>query len=161
MSSARRSRAWTSSSRSTAWRSWPSCPPAPVMRIRTLLGDGAAGQSPVITLVELPELLLLPASPPRLVGPVPVHGSSHPFAKRDGGFPSERADARDIKRVAVVVARPVLHEMLQRRWLGTELEHRVGHRHTGDFRAGTDVVGASWLPLRQDGGDRAHVIVDV
>src|SRR5207249_3511803 len=76
---------------------------------------------------------------------VPPHRALEAFGERDLRLPAELGDARDVERVAVVVARPVGDELDQAARLAHDVEHGLGHLQSRRLRARADVV---------DGADR-------
>src|ERR1700682_524095 len=94
--------------------------------MRTLSRDGVRRQAPVVFLVVLPEVRALSGPPPGVVAPVPVDGETQAFSDRKGRLPSQRPQLFRIERVAVIVARPILHEVLQAGGLRTEPQKRLG-----------------------------------
>src|SRR5438309_1585256 len=56
---------------------------------------------------------------------------------------------------------PVLDEVLERRWLSQQLEHRIRHLDSAGIGAGPEVVGLARLAFPQHPGNSIDVIVDV
>src|SRR5438105_12926569 len=121
--------------------------------MRTLSRDGVRRQAPVVFLVEAPELGALSGPPPGVVSPVPLDGGTQALGNRNGRLPAERPQLSRVERVAIVMARPVLHEVLQGGGLRTELQDPIGDLDAADLGSGSNVVGAARLALPQDTGD--------
>src|SRR5438309_2436241 len=74
----------------------------------------AGWQAMVVSPVKVPEFRLLAAAPPGLIALVPGHRAAQSLGKADRSLPAEGVHACNVKRVPVVVAGPILHEVLQR-----------------------------------------------
>src|SRR5207245_1239407 len=103
----------------------------------------------------------LTVAPPCIVLLVPVAGQLYPILEIHWGFPAHRPDPADVESVAVIVAGPVLHAMLEGPRPAASLQHGVCHLHSGDLRPPSHVVGRAWLALPQNSGDCVHVVVDI
>src|SRR6202162_5013381 len=123
-------------------------------RRRTLSGDGVCRQAPVIFLVKAPEVGALSGPPPGFVSPVPVHRETQAFTRLDGRLPAKRPQLLRVQRVPIVVARAVLHEVLQGGRLSTQAQYRIRDLDAAHLGPGGDVVGAAGFALPQDPGDR-------
>src|SRR5947209_5921509 len=89
--------------------------------------DGVRGQAVVIALVVIPEFRGFPALPPGSMASKPGDGQLHPAAEVDAWSPAERKHPPGIQRIAIVMTRPILDEMLQRLRLAAKLEDSICH----------------------------------
>ena len=141
---------------SASRRSRPSCPSAPVMRIRTAqvpsgspgpFDDGGPG----------PQRL-----PPVAVVGVPLHRVDQPLLPLDRGRPAELApQLGGVEDVAAVVAGAVGHDRLERLRLAERGEDPVGDLHDGGLDAAADVVRLAHPAAGEHGVDGRAVVVHV
>src|SRR5260370_3422699 len=117
----------------------------------------SADQGPIVALVVLPVLARLERAPPIGVLLVPANSPLETFRERDPRLPTQRREARDVERVAIVRARPVGDELDQASRLAQDVQHALSDTQAIRLDACPDVGHATGGCFMKHPGDCSAV----
>src|SRR5579884_3658415 len=145
----------------TRRNSLPSCPSAPVMKIRMRLARYTLSEPlPVHLLVVGAELPGFDLPPPSFMASVPVHRRLQALFERHGRSPAERPKPAAIDRIPPVMAGPVFNEPDERHRLAELFQNHLRDSDIFPFVAAADVVHGSRAAIEQHVLDGRAMIFD-